>query len=508
MIIEKESGKRKDNGKMLLNRILNNIDYKDAYGGMDKNIKDISIDSRKISKGSLFIAITGFEKDGHDFASGAARKGAVAVIAQKKLDLPEKITQIIVNDTRMALPVISSNFFDRPARKLILTGVTGTNGKTTTCFLINSILNSAGISSSMITTVASYLNGLSPCFERTTPESPDLNRFFMKSVEKGMRASCMEISSHSIDLYRVAHIDFDYFIFTNLSQDHLDYHKSMEDYFSVKERLFLKKFRPVFGGKKAIINMDDEYGRTLLGETDLESISYSIESNGSDVKASSIISSAEGISMYIETKKGAGFEINSSLCGNFNVYNILAAAALALSMNIDIKCIREGISSLGGVPGRFEKILTGGRPAVIVDYAHTPDGLKNVLRTARGIIPEGGRLISVFGCGGDRDRKKRKIMGEISGRMADFTILTSDNPRSEPPGSIIDMIEEGIPGHGVKKYLKIADRKEAIYRALKMACDRDLVLIAGKGHEDYQEIKGMKIPFSDQEIVRRWYGKK
>ncbi|MDD3818762.1 MAG: UDP-N-acetylmuramoyl-L-alanyl-D-glutamate--2,6-diaminopimelate ligase, partial [Actinomycetota bacterium] len=450
---------------MKLKNLLDKINCTEIYGDVDVEIKNISINSKKAEKGSLFVAIEGFKCDGHDFIEEAVSAGASAVVTQKRVNIPSNITQVVVNNTRKALPLLCRNFYRNPTASFKLIGVTGTNGKTTTSYLIDSILRTAGIKTSMITTVESFLGGREVSFERTTPESLDLNIFFDKSRQEKVGAACMEVSSHSIDLHRVDYLDFNYFVFTNLSQDHLDYHKDMENYFDVKKKLFLKNNRNIYGGEKAVVNIDDSYGREILKVTDLEKISYSIESDNADIWPSNINNSISGIRMTVNTGDGKKIDISSPLCGYFNVYNILAATGVCFDMGIKTDYIIEGINSMHGVKGRFEKVYTDGKITVVIDYAHTPDGLKNVLCTGRELLKQGGRLISVFGCGGDRDMSKRKIMGYISGRYADYTIITSDNPRSEEPLSIINMIKEGIVNSGNDRFNVEVDRKKAIFKA-------------------------------------------
>ena len=491
---------------MRLEDLLKDLNYKKIYGSTDIWIKNLSINSKNVLPNSLFIAIEGFKRDGHNFTGEAIKNGAVAMLVQKKIEIPPDITQIVVSSTREALPILCRNFYQDPSKSFKLIGVTGTNGKTTTCYLINSILNSAGLATSIITTVESFLDGEKFFFDRTTPESIDLNKFFKRSRHKNVNAACIEVSSHSIDLHRVDYLKFDYFIFTNLSQDHLDYHRNMADYFNVKKRLFSGGYRDIYGGKKAVINIDDSYGKRIYKATDLKKISYSLESDGANIWAGNIRNSISGIEMDINTSDGKKFKISSPLCGYFNIYNILAAVGVCMDMDINISFIQKGIKSVYGVKGRFERINTDKKLTVIVDYAHTPDSLKNVLKTIREMLKSGGKLISVFGCGGDRDKGKRKIMGRISGELADFTVITSDNPRTEEPDSIISMIEEGLIKSAKKKYIKEVDRKKAIFKALKMAKGSDVVLVAGKGHEDYQEFNGYRIPFCDKEVVREWAG--
>jgi UDP-N-acetylmuramoyl-L-alanyl-D-glutamate--2,6-diaminopimelate ligase len=493
---------------MKLKDLIKKVNYKEIYGDTDIKIKDISINSKNIIGGSLFVAIKGFRNDGHDFAEEAISAGAAGLVIQRKVSVSSSVAQVVVSNTREVLPLLCKNFYKDPTGSFKLIGVTGTNGKTTTCYLIDSILRSAGIRTSLITTVESFLDGGKVLFTRTTPESSDLNSFFNKSSKKKVNAISMEISSHSVDLHRVDYLNFEYLVFTNLSRDHLDYHKSMKSYFSAKEKLFLKENRDLFGGKKAVINIDDSYGKVIFRETDLETISYSLEPGKADIWPTEVENSISGIKMTINNSNGVKFNVHSPLCGFFNVYNIMAAVAVCMDMGIDEGYIAEGISSMRGVKGRFEKVYSDGKFSVIIDYAHTPDGLENVLKTARDILHDRGRIICVFGCGGDRDKGKRSIMGQISGRYADYTIITSDNPRSEEPASIIDMIEEGISRTNTGNYIKEIDRKEAIFKALSMAGKNDLVIIAGKGHEDYQEFKNYRVLFCDWKVVEEWAEKK
>ncbi len=493
---------------MKLQDLLKGVNYKEIYGNSEIELKNISINSRNVKEGGLFVAVKGFKFDGHDFIKEAVSSGASLLIVQKKANIPSAITQVIVDDTRKALPVLSRNFYKDPTRSFELIGVTGTNGKTTTCYLIDSILKSAGKKTSLITTVESFLDDRKVYFDRTTPESADLNDFFSKSRDKKVDYACMEVSSHSIDLHRIDFLKFNYLVFTNLSQDHLDYHKDMESYFYAKKKLFLREKRNIYYGEKAVINIDDSYGKDIYKTTDLDKISYSLEPGRADIWPTNIKNSVSGIKMTVNTSSGLRFDVSSSLCGYFNIYNILAAAGVCIDMGVEKSYIKEGISSMSGVKGRFEKIYCGGKFTVIIDYAHTPDGIKNALETARKILPPGGKVVSVFGCGGDRDRGKRRAMGQISGRYADYTIITSDNPRSEKPLSIINMIEEGIKDNGAGKYTNEVDRKKAIFKALEMAAENDVVIIAGKGHESYQEFKNYKIPFCDWEVVKEWVEKK
>jgi UDP-N-acetylmuramoyl-L-alanyl-D-glutamate--2,6-diaminopimelate ligase len=489
---------------MNLDVLLKDVACEKVDGSTDIDIKSLSTNSKKAQDGSLFVAVEGFRYKGHSFAKEAFSNGSIAIVTQEDIKVPSNKTLILVENAREVLPILCRNFYQDPSKSLNLIGITGTNGKTTTCYLVDSILRSAGMKTSIITTVESFLGKKRFFFDCTTPESLDLNKFFLESRQSKVDAVCMEVSSHSIDLHRVDYLDFDYFVFTNLSQDHLDYHKNMAGYFKVKNKLFLKKYRNIYGGKKAVINIDDSYGKKVFKSTDLRKISYSIKSARADLWASNVKKSISGIKMNINAPGGKKIKISSPLCGCFNLYNILAAVGVCIDMGIDTSSIKDGVGSMTRVEGRFEKIDTGRGFIAVVDYAHTPDGLENVLRTIKEVIKPGGKLISVFGCGGDRDKGKREIMGSISGKLADFTVITSDNPRTEAPESIINMIEEGFIKSGSNKYIRETDRKKAIFKALDMAARGDAVLIAGKGHEKYQEFENHIKKFSDRKVVKEW----
>ena len=492
---------------MKLSQLLKNVKLIEITGDLEKEIQSISYNSKSIKDGDLFVAISGFKKDGHDFIEEAIKNGAAAIVTQKEIKSDSRLTRIIVPETREALARISSNFYDNPTTGLTLTGVTGTNGKTTTTFLIDSVLKSAGKKTSIITTIESFILNKKIPFDRTTPGSLELNEFSRDSINSDADFLTMEVSSHAIDLHRIDFLDFDLFVFTNLTQDHLDYHKNMQNYFDTKKRLFAKEFRDLYSGRGAVINTDDIYGQQLLDFTDLKTLSYSVHSKDADIKAENISSSTTGIEMDVLIKDKRKIRIKSKLCGYFNVYNILASIGACVFLNIDPYTIQKGIAGMAGVLGRFEKINEIDDFTVIVDYAHTPDGLENILRTAGSILNAGCRIITVFGCGGDRDKTKRSIMGNIAGKVSDFLIITSDNPRTEDPLSIISMIEDGVKESGNKNYLKMPDRADAIRKALNAASKNDIVIIAGKGHEDYQEFNGTRIYFSDQKIVKDWISK-
>ncbi|MCL4386487.1 MAG: UDP-N-acetylmuramoyl-L-alanyl-D-glutamate--2,6-diaminopimelate ligase [Cyanobacteria bacterium] len=492
---------------MNLNKILTDLNPLEITGNTNKEISAITYNSKKAGSNSLFVAIAGFKKDGHEYIEDAVRNGASTIVVQKKINTDTSVTQIIVPDCRQALARISSNFYLKPSSCLNLTGITGTNGKTTTAFLIDSILKSAGKKTSLVTTIKSFILDKKISFDRTTPESSELNYFFSKSLKAGAEFATMEVSSHAIDLHRIDYLDFDCFIFTNLTQDHLDYHLNMKNYSDTKKKLFIGEFRNLYGGKCAVINADDSFGQELLRITDLKTLSYSVACSNTDINAFNIISNTSGTEMDVKIKNYGKIKIKSRLSGNFNIYNILASIGAGIFAGTDISLIQNGIQRMHGVNGRFEKITGIDDFTVIIDYAHTPDGLENVLKTVNSMLAVNSRLITVFGCGGDRDKIKRKIMGNIAGMASGFVIITSDNPRTEDPQSIIEMIEEGIKESGNRNYKKITDRKEAINEALNMAKTGDIIVIAGKGHEDYQEFNGLKIYFSDQKVVRDWISK-
>lgn len=481
-------------------KILNNISE-------DPDISHVSYNSENIQKGSLFVAIKGQKFDGHDFIKDAINKGAVAFVVERpEIDRNLRGYQfLVVDDTRKALAIISSNFFGRVSEKIPVIGVTGTNGKTTTSFLIKSILNSYGLKTGLIGTIHYEIGNTILPATHTTPESVDFQELLRKMYDAGCEAIVTEVSSHALALKRVDGTVFERAVFTNLSRDHLDFHGTMEDYFQAKARLFKKLLRE---GAFSIINADDEYGmrlKSFLGKT----ITYGIISG--DVRAININNSITGLDFDVIID-GQKTHIESSLTGLINVYNILGAISIGISMNIPLEIIRDGIRNLSSVKGRFQKIGLGQDFLVVVDYAHTPDALKRLIITARELITQTmsgekknrsealGKIITVFGCGGDRDRGKRPLMGEIATKLSDFVIITNDNPRTEDPNVIISDILKGVIG---ENFAVIPDRFEAIRQAVRMAEKGDVVLIAGKGHEEYQEIKGQRFYFSDEDAAKQ-----
>lgn len=468
--------------------------------GLNPEITGIHYDSRRVEPGFVFVCIKGFRLDGHSFVRDAFERGAVAVIIEKKIAVPQGVAWVQVRDTRSALAAISANFYHHPSRELFLCGVTGTNGKTTTTHLIEAVLRAGGEKTGLIGTVWNKIGDQKLAVTHTTPESLDLQALLRKMVDAGVRAVAMEVSSHGLVLQRVAQCEFDAAVFTNLTQDHLDFHNVMREYLEAKMLLFRNlglnrtKHRPCY----AVINADDPSGPEIVKITQVPVITYGIREK-SDVMAEDLQLSPRR-SGYTLSYRGKKLPFTLLLPGVFNIYNSLAAIAVGLQEGIPLEVIREALKEVKGVPGRFEVVDAGQDFTVIVDYAHTPDGLENVLRTARAVTE--GRLITVFGCGGDRDPGKRPIMGRISGELSDYTVITSDNPRTEDPQRIIEQIMAGINQVSGAKFTVESDRAEAIRVALHYARKGDMVVIAGKGHEDYQIIGEKKIPFDDRLMAR------
>lgn len=480
------------------------------YGKMvltqDISIRNVQYDSRKVGRGDLFVAITGTAVDGHAFAESAIDRGAVAVVMQNDAALPDPffmhagVVKIVVPDSRKALARMAANFYGHPSRKLRLVGVTGTNGKTTTTHLIRSMLEAQRLKVGLIGTIGYKIGEESIPATHTTPESLELNELLALMADKGCGAAVMEVSSHSLALSRVFGLEFSAACFTNLTQDHLDFHGSMEEYFRAKRILF----EGLSPEACAVSNADDPYGLKILEGSPARRITYG-QQGPADVRAHDVRLSVAGLTMSV-THDGRTERLASRLTGRFNVENILAAYSTGLGLGIPEECLHTGIERLPAVRGRFEQIVAPGGWTAVIDYAHTPDALEKCLRTIRDLLPpdQAGRVITVFGCGGNRDRGKRPKMGRIASELSDITVVTSDNPRKEEPGAIIDEIMTGIvPGARVHRQ---ADRREAIRQALEMARPGDVVLVAGKGHEDYQVIGEQKLHFDDREEVEKFIG--
>ena len=509
---------------MMLREMLKGCDYTerspDEATFMNTDVSGIAYNSRNVEEGHLFVAIKGETYDGHNFINAAIGRGAVAAVVERELD-EIGAGYILVRDGRKALACISNNFYGRPSENLTLTGITGTNGKTTTTYVLQSILESWGKDVGLIGTIRYMIKDRVYPAHHTTPESLEFQGLLKKMLLSGCSHVITEVSSHALAQYRVDGAVFHAAVFTNLTRDHLDFHKTMEDYFRAKGRLFQELL-----DKKgtAVINIDDPYGKRLNAELrrlrpGLNILTYGLKA-GADIIARGVEASFQGLRFTISFL-GGSYHISSLLTGMPNVYNIMSAVGTSISLGVPWQVIIDGIKDSAGIVGRFEKIDAGQKFVCIIDYAHTEDALERLIYTARELISpaqssltKGGHggaddchfaerysplMITVFGCGGDRDRGKRPIMGKIATNLSDYVIITSDNPRSEDP---LDIIKDIVSGITTGNYLIEPDRREAIRKAVEMAGDGDIVLIAGKGHEAYQEIRGVKHPFSDRDVVK------
>jgi UDP-N-acetylmuramoyl-L-alanyl-D-glutamate--2,6-diaminopimelate ligase len=477
-------------------------------------VSGVVYDSRKITPGCLFVCLPGAKADGHDFAASAMEAGAAALMIQEDHEralASISAPKLIVSDTRRAMPLVAARFFDAPSSSLDVIGVTGTNGKTTVSYMIAAVLRQAGIQTAVIGTVGVNVNGKARDTHwtvSTTPESVDLQELLASLRDEGVQAVVMEVTSIGIDQHRTDGIAFRTAVFTNLTQDHGDYHGNMANYRAAKQKLFTEYPRSAPDRRfTAVLNADDEVGELFAGLTSdsgHDVVRYGIKASMADITAKNLRVHPDGTDFEVVERAGekCAFDVSLPVGGVFNVSNALAAIAVARSRNITVATIQEALANLTPVPGRFEPVPAPGRDFhVLVDYAHTPDGLENVLKSARALKPR--RLIALFGCGGNRDRTKRPQMGKIAANLADVVIVTSDNPRFEEPGAIIDEIMAGIDHHDGRDNVRVeADRRKAIHAALcEMAGPGDLVVIAGKGHEDYQEIKGVRHPFDDRVVA-------
>ncbi|HBP65491.1 MAG TPA: UDP-N-acetylmuramoyl-L-alanyl-D-glutamate--2,6-diaminopimelate ligase [Desulfosporosinus sp.] len=476
----------------ILAEIIKEIEVQASSGNSQVMVGGMSMDSRKVQPGELYACVPGFKVDGHDFAEKAINSGAVALVVDHFL--PLNVPQVKVANVRQVIGHLAAAVYGHPSEQLELVGVTGTNGKTTITYLIEKIGTKHGQKVGLIGTLGSRINGRVIPGERTTPEAIEVQKLLGDMVAEGVSLAVMEVSSHALDLGRVSGCEFDVGIFTNLTQDHLDYHKTMEDYLYAKSRLFSN-----LKGKKqpkiSILNGDDASFKMLSGASAATVVSYGIN-HEADYKAENVEVTAAGVRFVVRFREGLQ-TIKYSTPGVFSVYNALAAFAWGVERGYSAESVAEALAEIPGVPGRFESVRLGQPFQVIVDYAHTPDGLENVVRTAQSFTK--GRLITVFGCGGDRDRGKRPIMAEAASQYSDFVIVTSDNPRTEDPDQIIKEVLIGISG---VDHVALRDRREAIWSACRMAKAGDTILIAGKGHETYQ-IFGTEVhPFDDREVAR------
>lgn len=459
------------------------------------NIRSIQVDSRTVAAGDLFICIDGFTVDGHDFAEQAEKNGAVAVIGERELNL--SIPTIIVPDSTRALAILAAKFYNYPTEKLQLIGITGTNGKTTITYILETIFQSFQKRTGIIGTIQMKIDQESIPIANTTPDAFQLQRSFHKMVQRNVDVVMMEVSSHALDLGRVAGCNFDLAIYTNLSQDHLDYHETMDEYLRAKTLLFSQLGNSYTNKQEkfAIVNIDDPYCDAIMNSTTQHIVTYGL-ANHAIIQATNINLQPTETSFKLKTPKGSTM-ITSQLIGKFNVYNMLAAISAAYVYDIPLETIKYALESISGINGRFERVDSGQDYTVIVDYAHTPDSLENVLQTIKQFAQR--KIYVVVGTGGDRDRTKRPLMADVAVQYADYTFFTSDNPRTEEPKAIIaDMVNHLIDDN----FTVIVDRREAINQAIQQAATNDIILIAGKGHETGQEIKGKIYPFDDRAVAK------
>ena len=504
---------------MKLGELLQAGEVEERQGNLERAVAGLAYDSRQVKPGFVFFAVPGTKSDGHEFIPDALARGAAAVVVEHRVAQPGDTAAIRVHNVRRAMGLWAARFYEYPGRKLRVAGVTGTNGKTTVTYLLESIFRAAGMAAGVVGTVNYRYRDCALPAPQTTPESIDLQRLLAEMARAGVEGVAMEVSSHALELERVRGIDFDVAIFTNLTRDHLDFHADMEQYFLSKSKFFTDYLPASVKRKKsAVIHGGDPKGRELLNKVaalGLETVSYGHASQW-DVHPVDVSGDLEGLRGKIQMG-GRVIAFSSALIGSTNLENILAAAAAAFALGIEPDAIARGIGALKSVPGRLERVENGRGVTLLVDYAHTPDALERALKLLKPLTP--GRLIAVFGCGGDRDRGKRPLMGEAGARLADIAILTSDNPRTEKPMKILEEVEAGAKKSGGKKisasevetqkpklegsfYVVEPDRRAAIRLALRLAQRGDLILLAGKGHEDYQILGTQKIHFDDREVAK------
>ncbi len=469
------------------------IEHIKLLGDSAVDVASLKYDSRRVSDGDMFAAIQGEHFDGLKFIEDAARRGALTFLVPEGSDRRAEGTYVYASNVRETLAFASRNFFGDPSSKLKVVGITGTNGKTTSSYLIHGILEQAGIDSGLIGTVQYLVGGEVISAARTTPESPDLLGLMDTMVNSGCGVCILEVSSHAVTLHRVTGVKLEVAVFMNLTRDHLDFHNNMEEYFRAKAALF-----EVGEVKHRVVNRDDPFGRRILKELGADVLTFSMD-EGDICPEGPVTIEKWGSSCRLSTPWGP-MDVNTALPGRFNLYNVMAAVASCGLLGLDADSIAQGLSSVTRVPGRFEKVDRGQPFTAVVDYAHTPDALENVLENARAITS--GRVITVFGCGGDRDTSKRPLMGQAAGRLSDIVFVTSDNPRSEDPEFIMDEIMEGL-GDPVGTVERVSDRRTAIDRAVREAKPGDMVVVAGKGHENYQIVGERILPFSDVDELAR-----
>lgn len=488
---------------MELTQLLNSVHVIQVTGEVQrKDVAGIVYDSRKVQKNSLFVAIKGFQTDGHRYLQDAINKGAIGVVVEDNNSIPDdlihhaQISKILVNNSRKALAELSKGFYKDPTNNLMLIGITGTNGKTTSTFILRNILQNVGYKTGLIGTIANYIGDEKVDSKLTTPESNDLNRMFYDMIQAGCKYAIMEVSSHSLFLNRVYGLDFKAAIFSNITSDHLDFHKTFNEYLEAKKILFDGLDETSF----AIINADDNSSNRIIEDSKAKMFTYGIRES-SDYQIKNIAYDLNGTDFTITHNK-VDYKIHTSLIGIFNAYNAASAFATAHCLGIDASKIVSGIKSAPQVPGRFE-VLGKGHKKAIVDYSHTADSLEKALQAVREIVNDKNEIVTVFGCGGDRDKTKRPIMGKVASELSDKVIVTSDNPRTENPFAIIEDIKKGISKNN---YEVEENREEAIKKAIQSSDESAVILIAGKGHENYQEINGDRNHFSDREVALKYLG--
>lgn len=481
---------------MKLGKLLETVTTLGVKGPVDVEIGGLAYDSRQVKPGWLFVAVSGHHVDGAAYITAAVSRGAVAVVSENDLSLGAGVAHVQVPQARRALAEIANAYYGDLSRQMTVVGVTGTNGKTTTTYMIRNILRDGGFRPGLLGTVAYEVGGRSIPAARTTPEAPDIHALFQQMKEAGCDAAVMEVSSHAIALHRVHGIDFKVSVFTNLTQDHLDFHKDMDTYFNVKAQLFQAQEKG--NGHAAVVNIDDPWGRRLVEERkiDADVVTYGF-SERAMVFASDPAITADGTRFHVSTPWGEA-RISLQLFGRFNIHNTLAALAVGGLCGVDLKQMARTLERIPAIPGRLELVPNRRGKKVFVDYAHTDDALKNVLSTLREICK--GRLVVVFGCGGNRDTGKRRKMGDVAARLADYCIITSDNPRNEDPAAICAEIARGFDDPN--RFEIVLDRRAAIEKGLRLAERKDILLVAGKGHETYQEFQGTIVPFDDREVVK------
>lgn len=478
---------------MKLKDLLYKVELIEIIGNVDSEIISVEFDSRKIQSGTLFIAQSGTQVDGHDFIQTSIENGAIAIICERKpAEINPNVTYVLVANSSIALGIIASNLYGNPTEKLKLIGITGTNGKTTTATLTYNLLESLGYPTVLISTIRILVHGSEYPSSHTTPDILTLNKIFSEAVEKGCEYAVMEVSSHGIHQNRIAGLNFKIGVFSNITHDHLDYHKTFAEYIKAKKKFFDELPK----SSLALTNIDDKNGIVMLQNSPAKRYSYALKTDA-DFKAKILENQFDGMLLLLDGK-----EFWTPLIGQFNAYNLLAVYSIASLLEIEQEEILTHLSKLKNVDGRFQTFKSQGGIVAIVDYAHTPDALENVLNTIQNIRTRNEKLITIVGCGGDRDRMKRPEMGKMAARMSELAIFTSDNPRSEDPEKILKEVESGVEPQFYNRTLKITDRKEAIKTAYKMAEKGDIILIAGKGHETYQEIKGVKHHFDDLETAQ------